>query len=336
MVGFRRIAGDRTLGSIQLRRNFSRNILIRMVILSLIIAGMMVWKFEFINEVYFRNQLTSTGLIINGGIVGLFTVGILRMITIFLHYMREENALLRFLRNLREGQRDPLDKLPTKSIIAIRFRTMQGLYKANCPINHGSLASTLLATESTRNSLPRFINNILILTGVFGTIVSLSIALIGASDLLESSVNVGGMGMVVHGMSTALSTTITAIVCFIFFGYFHLKLTDVQTNLVSAVEQVTVNELMPALSGAGRQRPLRIHRSGALPAGTGQPDVPEPEDPGGPGAEYPRYPAELRIQIRHPDLRSGRSQIPAETRLPSARGRLNRGRQLHRSASQSA
>nr|MDJ0806715.1 hypothetical protein [Gammaproteobacteria bacterium] len=167
------------------------------------------------------------------------------MITIFLHYMREENSLMIFLRNLREGQPDPLDQVGKKSIIAMRYRTMQGLYKANCPINHGSLASTLLANESTRNSLPRFINNILILTGVFGTIVSLSIALIGASDLLESAVNVGGMGMVVHGMSTALSTTITAIVCFIFFGYFHLKLTDVQTNLISAVEQVTVNELIP-------------------------------------------------------------------------------------------
>jgi hypothetical protein len=216
-----------------------------MIFLFIVIAGLMAWKFEFINQVYFRDQLTSTGLIINGTIVGLFSVGIFRMITIFLHYMREENALLSFLRNLREGQRDPLDKLPRKSIIAMRYRTMQGLYKANCPINHGSLASTLLANESTRNSLPRFINNILILTGVFGTIVSLSIALIGASDLLESAVNVGGMGMVVHGMSTALSTTITAIVCFFFFGYFHLKLTDVQTNLVSAVEQVTVNELIP-------------------------------------------------------------------------------------------
>ena len=239
------ITGGTALGSIQLRRNFSRNILIRMIFLFLVIAGLMFWKFDFINQVYFRDQLTSTGLIINGTIVGLFSVGILRMITIFLHYMREENALMTFLRNLREGQRDPLEQIPKKSIIALRFRTMQGLYKANCPINHGSLASTLVANESTRNSLPRFINNILILTGVFGTIVSLSIALIGASDLLESSINVGGMGMVVHGMSTALSTTITAIVCFIFFGYFNLKLADVQTNLISAVEQVTVNELIP-------------------------------------------------------------------------------------------
>jgi hypothetical protein len=233
------------LGSIQLRRNFSRNILIRMIILSVVIAALLVWKYDFINTVYFRDQLTSTGLIINGTIVGLFTIGILRMIAIFLHYVSEENAVIRFLRNLREGVADPLNRIPKRAIIANRYRTMQGLYKANCPINHGSLASTLVANESTRNSLPKFINNILILTGVFGTIVSLSIALIGASDLLATSVDVGGMGMVVHGMSTALSTTITAIVCYLVFGYFHLKLGDVQTNLISAVEQVTVNELIP-------------------------------------------------------------------------------------------
>jgi hypothetical protein len=216
-----------------------------MIILSAIIALLMVWRFEFINQVYFRNQLTPTGLIINGTIVGLFAIGILRMITIFLHYAREETALIRFLRNLRDGEQDPLSNIHKQAIIANRYRTMQGLFKANCPINHGSLASTLVASESTRNSLPTFINNILILTGVFGTIVSLSIALIGASDLLAGSVNVGGMGIVVHGMSTALSTTITAIVCFIFFGYFNLKLSDVQTNLISGVEQVTVNELLP-------------------------------------------------------------------------------------------
>ncbi|MCU7941137.1 MAG: hypothetical protein KZQ87_00500 [Candidatus Thiodiazotropha sp. (ex Cardiolucina cf. quadrata)] len=233
------------MGSIQLRRNFSRNILIRMILLSAVIAALIVWKYEFINDVYFRNQLTSTGLIINGTIIGLFAIGVLRLITIFLHYVAEENALIRFLRNLREGEQDPLKRIHKKAIIANRYRTMLGLHKANCPINHGSLASTLVANESTRNSLPRFINNILILTGVFGTIVSLSIALIGASDQLATSINVSGMGLVVHGMSTALSTTITAIICFIFFGYFHLKLGDVQTNLISAVEQVTVNELIP-------------------------------------------------------------------------------------------
>ncbi|WP_256857610.1 hypothetical protein [Solemya velum gill symbiont] len=122
---------------------------------------------------------------------------------------------------------------------------MQHLYESRTPINLGTMTSTLLANESNKIGLPRFINNVLILTGVFGTIVALSIALIGASDMLQTAVESGGMGMVIHGMSTALSTTMTAIACYFFFGYFYFKTTDVQTNLVSAIEEVTNVHLTP-------------------------------------------------------------------------------------------
>lgn len=230
--------------SILQHRRFSRNILIEMSVLAVLVALLIAWQFDFVNSVYFQDQLTPTGLVLNSAIISLFALGVLRVIWLLFRYAGEESAILKVIDNIEQGFK-PLSEVPEDRIVTRRYRIMEQLYKSNTPINHSALASTLVASESTRNSFPKFINNILILSGVFGTIVSLSIALVGATDLLESAVNMDGMGMVVHGMSTALSTTITAIACYVYFGYFFLKLTDVQTNLISAVEQLTGNHFMP-------------------------------------------------------------------------------------------
>jgi len=234
------------LESINLRQHYSRNTLFRMVLIALVAAGLVVWKFELINTVYFKDQLTQMGLVINGSIIVLFIVGLLRMVGILFSYMREEAALTRFVRNVEKRQDgDPIKGVNAGSLIARRYATLRRLHEARTPINQNALAATLVASESTRNGLPRYIHNILILTGVFGTIVSLSMALIGASDVLENAISATGMGLVIHGMSTALSTTITAIVCYVFFGYFYQRMTDAQTNLISGIEQVTTTYLMP-------------------------------------------------------------------------------------------
>lgn len=231
---------------IRFRPHFSRNTLMLMLLLAVIVGFFIFWQSDLVTSIYFKAQLTSLGLIINGSILALFSVGMLRIIMILLSYASEESSVGRFIRNQEQGRVEaPLLGVPKKSIIARRYYTMEHLHQANTPVAQGALASSLLAAESTRTSLPKFISNILILCGVFGTIISLSIALLGASDLLEDAVNVSGMGLVIHGMSTALSTTITAIICYLFFGYFYLKLTDAQTNLVSAIEQVTTTYLMP-------------------------------------------------------------------------------------------
>lgn len=230
---------------IQFRRHYSRRVLLQMLVFGIIAAGLMIWKADQLAEIYMGHQITPFGLAINGLIVFLFLLGALRLVVLLATYNREEGALVRMMNNLRKPQDNPLRGVPQNSLINQRYQTLQRLHEASAPINHGSLASTLVAAESTRTSLPRFINNVLILTGVFGTIVSLSIALVGASNLLENAVDVGGMGMVVHGMSTALSTTMTAIACYLYFGYFYLKVTDAQTNLVTGIEEITAGYLLP-------------------------------------------------------------------------------------------
>ncbi|BAN68748.1 hypothetical protein [endosymbiont of unidentified scaly snail isolate Monju] len=233
------------MDNINFHRHYSRNTLLRMFVLIVAAGALVYWKWGLVNAIYFKDQLTELGWVINGAIMVLFLVGMSRMAISLMGYAREEAALTRFVRNLHKRPDEALRGVPKRSLIAQRYRTLLKLHETHTPINQNALASTLVAAESTRSSLAKFVNNILILTGVFGTIVSLSIALIGASDVLENAVSASGMGMVIHGMSTALSTTITAIVCYVFFGYFYLRLNDAQTNLVSAIEQVTTSYLMP-------------------------------------------------------------------------------------------
>jgi len=171
---------------------------------------------------------------------------LLNLFILLLRYRREENAISGFVENVEAIRKDPIEGLNTHSLIAKRFATMKSINLAHGEINHNALAAMLTADESTRLGVVRFINNILILTGVFGTIVSLSIALLGASDLIETAgTGLDGMGLVIHGMSTALSTTITAIVSYVLFGYFYLRVKDVQTHLISGIEHLTSVFLIP-------------------------------------------------------------------------------------------
>jgi hypothetical protein len=230
----------------RLLTNFSSKILTQFVVVIALVITLMTFNFDSIYPFYAENQLTNTGLIINGAIVALFLIGVVSILIHLLRYRREEGHIATFINNVEVMSPEFLDGVPVDSIIAQRQGTMRTIHSANGEINHSALAAMLNADEATQFGLIRFINNILILTGVFGTIVSLSIALIGASDLIDSAdASLGGMGLVIHGMSTALSTTITAIVSYGIFGYFYTRLGDAQTHCLSGIEQLTLLYLLP-------------------------------------------------------------------------------------------
>jgi len=246
---------------IQFRASYSRSILLQLILLSIVLLLIIVINLDFVNDIYFKNQATRVGYIVNGSILVLFAFGLFRVISLLMRYSLEESALAKFLRNVEDEEARPTDKISKNSLIARRYKSVVEISKHNVAVNHSALASTLVASESTRLSLPKFISNILILTGVFGTIVSLSVALLGASNIIDSANGLGNMGLVIHGMSTALSTTTTAIVCYLFFGYFYLKVTDVQTQLLSGIEQATTLYIMPRFT---YQTDSMLHEVGNL------------------------------------------------------------------------
>ena len=246
---------------VQYKTNYSRSVLFQFLMLSVLVAFLLLINHEFVINLYLKNQETNTGFIVNGSILGLFIIGLLRLIMLLLRYSREEYALARFIQNVQDEVTLPTERISKKSLIYNRYVSVLEISKHNVAVNHSALASVLVATESTRLSLPRFISNILILTGVFGTIISLSIALMGASDIIDSADGISGMSIVIHGMSTALSTTATAIICYLFFGYFYMKLTDVQTELLSGIEQATTLYIMPRFT---YQTDSMLHEVGNL------------------------------------------------------------------------
>lgn len=227
---------------------FSQRILIRLVLLAIVAVGLIVVSLRFIIDLYFENQLTGIGFLINGAILALFLFGMARLVITLVRYAREERAVGRFIGALEAEDENPAYHVDSRALIAQRYRAILRLTDHNVPVNHSALAGTLLAAENTRLSFPRFVNNVLILAGVFGTIVALSIALIGASDLFGGE-SLENISLIIHGMSTALSTTITAIVCFFFFTYSFIKTNDAKTHLLSSgIEQLTALYLLPRYS----------------------------------------------------------------------------------------
>ena len=225
-------------------QRYARKILIQFLVLAVTIIFVAIWQQDFLYAVYAENQVTQVGLFINGGIGLLFFAGIYQIVREFKRLESEETALNQTLSNL-ENKNAALEGVSAESLIANRYETLVDLHQQHAVINHSALAATVVALESSRVSFPKFVHNVLILTGVFGTVVSLSIALLGASDVIVSTTETGGLGMIIHGMSTALSTTMTAIFAYLFFGYFYLRLMDAQTHMVSSLESSTTRILLP-------------------------------------------------------------------------------------------
>jgi hypothetical protein len=227
------------------RKTKSELALIQMVTMLLLVLGLLaaiaLWNREMVEKIYFADRKT---IVLNGFIFLMFITGVIYLIRAYAHCRAEERHLERFISDTQRGEFAP-ENLPARSLIARRYDTIKNLYDRGVPIDHGAIAAIMVAEESLYQSYPKFVNNVLILTGVFGTVVSLIFALVGAGSVLANALPGEGIGVMLLGMNTALTTTATAIVCFFLFTYFYQRFNDIQTYLFSKLEEAVLVYIIP-------------------------------------------------------------------------------------------
>jgi len=229
-------------------KSSAKSTLIQVVILLLVIAALISINISTLEKLYLAGDISKVGFIINGIIFALFFVGMIRMVMVLLRYVNEHRILLQLTELLKENAENPTARLAPKSLAVSRYKGIEWVAKQNAPINQEAMAASTNAHENSRLTLIRFVHSTLILAGVFGTVVSLSMALIGAAGLLTSPEGVKEMSTIIGSMSSALSSTITAIVCFFVFAYFYLRLNDARIQLLTHIEDMTSMFLIPKIT----------------------------------------------------------------------------------------
>ena len=224
----------------------SRKSLITLIITLLILFILVFFNLSWLKKIYFYQNKTSVGLVINSIIVVIFIIGIVKIFYELINYMKEEKAIERFKLNCKNNISDRLLGVDKNSFIAKRYLLIQDLVKKGIIPDIKILSTFLLTSESNRKTLVEYIDNILILIGVFGTVISLIIALIGASGFIKMT-DEKSMALIIHGMSTALNTTFTAILCYFIFHYFFSKVNQIQDYLALKVEEITYFDIYPEI-----------------------------------------------------------------------------------------
>ena len=229
-------------------KSSAKSTLFLVVFVLLAIAALIFINISTLLTFYQEGDISKVGFIINGVIFGLFALGMLRMVLVLVRYIIQNKILFQLTGLLKENAKDPTARLPQHSMAVIRYKAVEWVTKQNAPVNQEALAASSNALENSRLTFIRFVHSTLILAGVFGTVVSLSMALIGAAGLLNSPEGVKEMSTIIGGMSSALSSTITAILCFFVFAYFYLRLNDARIQLLTHIEDMTSMYLIPKVT----------------------------------------------------------------------------------------
>lgn len=227
----------------QLLQARSGRMLLQALGVLLLLAGLLAGQAPLLGELYFGPLSTDVGLAVNAAIAALFLASLARMLYLLLHYLREERAVAEFREQLDFGLTDAGLAPIEDSLVVRRHRLLQQARGA--AIEQPALAGLLWQQEQARLGLVRLVHSLLILLGVFGTVAALSLSLVGAAELFTAPQSVDGITVVVRGMATALSTTMTAIAAYLVLAFVFSRLSVGQAHVCQQIETLTLQRLLP-------------------------------------------------------------------------------------------
>ena len=216
------------------------------ILLCCLFASAMALLFaDFLMGFYLGARSTAVGFVVNSIILGLFSLATLYILVSMVAFRKEELAVQKLFQNISKDSKDPMFGIPSESIVGQRYHILQSAHQRQEKIDLQRLGVLLSVELHAKLTFPKFVAGILVLIGMLGTILSLAIALLGASNLIATVDSVNDLGAVLNGMSTALSTTMTGIVTYVLFRFFLSRYMAVQSNLQYTVERLTTLQLGP-------------------------------------------------------------------------------------------
>lgn len=225
-----------------------------MIVFIVVIITLTAWQWQNLQHFVQLTHLQWWGIGLVLLIIIIFLLGYLRMMIMLEYYFQEQREVMQITKLLNNVENENIEtQLSPNSLICQRLKTVKLIASQKGKINQSTLAAIVSAEQSSRFTLIRYVQNTLILSGVLGTVLSLSVVLTNSAALLNAQADMNPLIGVVGGMSTALLTTVTAIVLFMIYAYFHMKLQDLRMRFLASLEEVTTLYFLPRYQGLSVQ-----------------------------------------------------------------------------------
>ena len=114
-------------------------VLLQMLVMLALIAAATFYYRETWLPLYLTREAALLGLLLNGGVLALFLLGLLRILILFFSFAGEQRVLNRFIERAQGNVANPTYKLSIRSLVVERYEAIRWLRQQNASLSDGNL-----------------------------------------------------------------------------------------------------------------------------------------------------------------------------------------------------